>query len=93
MAKEATWGSHHLRHVYFATGQKEGFSSTPKKHQANMREGIIFLAEQQEGASASEITPAIYPPGHEMQMVVQEFKNCVNQKSTNLKVDILPSKI
>ena len=38
LAKEATWGSFHPWHVCFATGQKGGFTSTPLKPQAEVRE-------------------------------------------------------
>ena len=52
--------------MHFVTGQKGGFTSTPKKHQAEMREGSTFLPQQQEEVSTSQIAPTVCPPGYEM---------------------------
>ena len=65
-AAEATSVSHsQLHHVHFALNPQGGFTSTPRKY-----------PEEQ-----ARLNAAIYPPGYEMKMAVQEFHKLHGPKS------------
>ena len=84
LAEEATWGLHHPHHVHFANNPKGGLTSTPLKSSVKVGEDNILLPQQRK-ARESLMNATACPPGHEMQMAVQDFCKMHEPKINNLK--------
>ena len=72
LAEEATWGSHHPSHVHFVNNPNGGLTPTPLRSSVRVGEDNILLPQQKK-ARESLMNATICPPGHEMQMAMQEF--------------------
>ena len=84
LAEEATWGTYYPCHVYFANNQKGGFNIyTPEIISKGW--GGQHLAPSTEKARESLMNTTTCPPGHEMQMTMQEFHKMCEPKINKLK--------
>ena len=76
LAEEATWGSHHLCHVCFASSQKRGLTSTPLNSSVKVGEDNTLIPQQRR-ARESLMNSAMCPSGYKIWMAVQEI--CKNE--------------
>ena len=84
LAEEATWGPNHPCHVHFVGSEKGGFTSTPLKPAARVREYYTLLPQQKQ-ARENLLTSTVSPPGYDMQMAVQELCKLREPKINKLK--------
>ena len=83
LAEEATWGSNHPHHVHFAGSEKGGFTSTPLKTAARVREDYTLLPQQKQ-ARENLLANTVSPPSYDMQMAVWEFRKLCKPKINKL---------
>ena len=89
LAEEATWGSQHPCHVGFAKEQKESLTSALLKPSAKMGRIISCSLSKEEPEKILSILLCVHPD-MKCKWQHRSSANCMSQKSTSSRVDILP---